>query len=123
MLTHTGPLPEYPAKYSHPIHLDDIAHDFPNLKIVAAHMGEGWWRDWLAVAKYKKNIHGDMAMWQLTAASNPHLFRRTLREIIDTLGPERLLFGSDGPILEPFVSNRSAVDLIKELKREDKNGI
>lgn len=45
LLTHTGPLPEYPAKYSHPIHLDDIAHDFQNLKIVAAHIGEGWWRD------------------------------------------------------------------------------
>lgn len=62
-------------------------------------------------------------MWQLTAASKPHLFRLTLREIIDTLGPERLLFGSDGPILEPFVSNRRAVDLIKELNREDRNGI
>lgn len=123
LLTHSAPLPEYAVKYSHPIHIDDIAHDFHNLKIITAHMGEAWWRDWLAIAKYKKNIFGDLSIWQLTAASNPHLFRRNLREILDTIGPERVLFGSDGPILEPFVSNRSAIDTMKALTKKGKDGI
>jgi len=123
LLAHTGPLPEYAAKYSQVIHLDDIAHDFPNLKIIAAHMGFGFWRDWLAIATYKKNIYGDLAGWQLNAESKPHLFRRDLREILDTVGPERLLFSSDGPILEPFVSNQHAVNLMKALTRKDKNDI
>ncbi len=123
LLVHTSPLPEYASKYSHPLHLDDIAHDFPNLQIIAAHAGEGWWRDWLAIAKYKKNLFGDSAIWQLTAVSKPHLFRRHLREILDTLGPERLLFGSDGPILEPFVSTRTAVDHFRALTQRRVDGI
>ena len=40
LLTHTGPLPGWRSKYSHPIHLDDVALDFPKLKIIAAHMGD-----------------------------------------------------------------------------------
>ena len=123
VLIHCGPLPEYPVKYSHPIHLDDVAHDFPDLTIIAAHSGESWWREWLAIAKYKKNIFGDLAIWQLTVEANPHLFRRALREILDTVGPERILFGSDGPILEPFVSSQKAVQRMKALVVEENDGI
>jgi len=62
LLTHCSPLPGSRAKYAHPIHLDDIALDFPNIDIIAAHMGNMWWRDWAALAQYKKNISGDLAM-------------------------------------------------------------
>ena len=123
LLVHTGPLPEYASKYAHPLNLDDIAHDFPNLKIIAAHLDEGWRRDWMAIAKYKCNIYGDLAIWQIPAASKPHLFRRDLREILDTVGPARLLFVSDGPILEPFVSNRITVETIKTLTQRGTDGI
>ena len=50
LLTHCGPLANSRAKYAHPIHLDDVAVDFPNIDIIAAHMGFVWWRDWAALA-------------------------------------------------------------------------
>ena len=123
LLTHTGPLPNSRAKYAHPIHLDDIALSFPNIDIIAAHMGDIWWHDWAALAKYKKNIYGDLAMWQLTAVSKPHLFRRYLREILDILGPKQVLFASDGPVFEPHVSNRRWMEIIKDLINEGSDGI
>ena len=123
LLTHTGPLANSRAKYAHPIHLDDIALDFPNINIIAAHMGDVWWRDWAALAKCKKNLYGDLAMWQLTAEAKPQLFRRYLREILDIIGPEQVIFGSDGPIFEPYVSNQRWVQIIKDLPAKSNDGI
>jgi hypothetical protein len=123
LLVHTGPLPSSRAKYAHPIYLDDIALDFPNITIIAAHMGDIWWHDWAAIAKYKKNICGDLAMWQLTAEAKPRLFRRHLREIVDIVGPKQVLFSSDGPIYEPVVPNRRWVEIMQSLTKRSTDGI
>jgi predicted TIM-barrel fold metal-dependent hydrolase len=123
LLTHTGPLGGSRAKYSHPIHLDDVALDFPNVTIIAAHMGDIWWHDWAAIAKHKPNICGDLAMWQETAETRPHLFRRYLREIVDIVGAERVLFASDAPIFEPFISNRRWIEILKGLSKKGADGI
>ena len=123
LLTHCSPLAKSRAKYAHPIHLDDIALDFPNMDIIAAHMGFMWWRDWVALAQSKENIHGDLAMWQLLAIAKPHLFRRYLREILDVVGCEQVLFASDGPTFEPHLSNRCWVATIKALSADSTDGI
>ena len=123
LLTHCSPLASSRAKYAHPIHLDDIALDFPSITIIAAHMGNGWWREWAALAQYKKNICGDMAMWQLMAVSRPALFRRYLREILDIVGAEQVLFSTDGPVFEPHISNRRWVEMVKALPQESDDGI
>jgi predicted TIM-barrel fold metal-dependent hydrolase len=123
LLTHCSPLPKSRAKFALPIHLDDIAKDFPNLEIIAAHMGNLWWHDWLALAQYKKNISGDMAMWQITATAKPTLFRRYLREILDNIGPHQIIWSTDGPIFEPLVSNKKYVDIMKALTVKDTDGI
>jgi hypothetical protein len=123
LLTHTGPLPGKRSKHSHPIHLDDVALDFPKLKIIAAHMGDMWWRDWVAIAKYKKNLYGDLAMWQFMAWRELSRFRRVLREIIDDVGVEQILFATDAPALEPLVSNRRWVEILKALPDDSSDGI
>lgn len=123
LLTHCSPLASSRAKFAQPIYLDDVALDFPNIDIIAAHMGNIWWRDWAALAQYKKNICGDLAMWQLMAESRPNLFRRYLREILDILGPDQVLFSTDGPVFEPHVPSRRWVEIIKALSTESADGI
>ena len=123
LLTHCGPLSNSRAKYAHPIHLDDIALDFPNVDIIGAHMADTWWRDWATLARHKKNICGDLAMWQFMAESNPNLFRRYLREILDIVGPDQVLFASDGPVFEPITSNKYWVDTMNALPNESTHGI
>jgi len=123
LLTHCSALPRSRAKYALPIHLDDVAYTFPKLQIIAAHMGHIGWHDWAALATYKRNISGDLAMWQLMAFGKPALFRRYLREIFDILGPEQVLFASDGPVFEPLVDNRDWINTIKDLRNKGTDGI
>lgn len=123
LLTHCSPLARSRAKYALPIYLDDIALDFPDLEIIAAHMGHLWWHDWAALAQFKSNISGDLAMWQLTAIGKPALFRRYLREILDILGPDQVLFATDGPVFEPLISNREWIEMIRGLTTRGADGI
>ncbi len=122
LLTHCSPLPHSRAKYAQPIYLDDVAIDFPGLEIIAAHMGNGWWRDWAAIAQYKKAVSGDLAMWQFLPINHPARFRSYLREITDLVGPDQVLFASDGPVFEGHVSNKAFIDAIKDLTIADANG-
>ncbi|MDO8669934.1 MAG: amidohydrolase family protein, partial [Dehalococcoidia bacterium] len=65
LLTHTGPLPKfYPgthwrSKYADVRLLDEVAQDFPGLKIIAAHMGRFDWPQWAQLAHYRPNLYGD----------------------------------------------------------------
>jgi hypothetical protein len=123
LVTHCGLLAHSRAKYTHPVHLDDVALDFPNVTVIAAHMGHMWWRDWAAVAQHKANVYGDLSMWQLIAVSKPALFRRYLREILDILGPEQVLFATDGPVYEPVISNKKWIEIIRGLAVKGTDGI
>jgi predicted TIM-barrel fold metal-dependent hydrolase len=86
-------------------------------------MGDMWWRDWVAITKYKKNIYGDLAMWQLMAGRELGRFRRVLREIVDDVGVEQVLFASDAPCFEPLVSNRRWVEILRALPDDSSDGI
>jgi len=124
LLTHTGPLPPpYRSKYVHPALLDDVCQDFPGLKVIAAHMGRNWWRDWAGLAQYRRNLFGDLAMWQLIAVTNYPHFCRELRSILDWCGPEAVMLGTDGPGFEAMVSNATFIQILKNLPKEAPNGI
>lgn len=123
LLTHCSPLPASRAKYALPIHLDDVALDFPALQIIAAHMGNMWWRDWLSIAQYKANLSGDLAMWQMLAMKNPHLFRRYLREILDILGPDQVLFATDAPVFEAHMTSGDWIAFIQCLVGTGDDGL
>lgn len=124
LLTHSLPLSGSRAKFAHPIHLDDVALDFPNVHIIAAHMGGAlWWREWAALAQYKKTISGDLAAWQKLAVSKPAVFRKYLREIVDILGHEQILWASDATGLEAIVSNEKWIGIIKGLTVKGADGI
>ena len=123
LLTHCSPLPHSKAKFAHPLHLDDIAADFPKLEIIAAHMGHLWWHDWAALAQFKKNLSGDMAMWQLIALARPAIFRRYLREILDNIGPYQVVWATDGPVFEPLISSARFIEIMKGLTKKGADGI
>jgi predicted TIM-barrel fold metal-dependent hydrolase len=52
-----------------PIHLDRIAHHFPRLNMIAAHMGGHWAKDVLFMTQYFKNIFAD---WTGGSCRKPH---------------------------------------------------
>ena len=103
---HVGPnvAPLY-SKWSDPLLLDQVAADFPSVKIQAAHTGNGAWRDVLAIASVKPNIFCDVSGWQPRFARNPERFYSDLREVLDVVGPHRVMWGTDPPYYRPLVSD------------------
>jgi predicted TIM-barrel fold metal-dependent hydrolase len=130
MLTHTGPLPTYgqpPARlrthFCDPVFLDDVTQDFPGLKVIAAHMGRFRWRDWAAVAEFRRNLYGDLAMWQILAVTNYELFCRELRDILDIAGSDSVLFGSDGPGFDAIIPNKRFIQILRDLPHKAPSGL
>ncbi|MEL6809444.1 MAG: amidohydrolase family protein, partial [Pseudomonadota bacterium] len=50
-------------KYSNPMYMDDVAVDFPDLKIILAHPSFPWQEEALAVAQHKPNVYIDLSGW------------------------------------------------------------
>lgn len=86
-------------RFAQPIYIDDVAADLPDLPIIMAHVGSELWEEALMVASVKPNIHFDISGWQVAFSSHPQKFYRMLRTVLDTVGPWRVFFGSDGPYL------------------------
>jgi uncharacterized protein len=65
VLHHTGTtgLGYCKIKFGHPQDLDDIAQDFPELKIVCAHFGWPWMEECFAVETRKPNVYVDISGW------------------------------------------------------------
>ncbi|MCP4666101.1 MAG: amidohydrolase family protein, partial [Deltaproteobacteria bacterium] len=124
LLTHTGPLmPPSRCKFADPSLLADLAVDFPELIVIAAHMGAIDWRSWANLAAHQPNLYGDLAMWDAYAFGNYELFCRELRDILDYAGVSKVLFGTDNPIFNTIEPTRNWVRLIKELPANAPAGI
>ena len=125
LLTHTGPLmPKGRCKFAEPLMLADIAVDFPEIKVIAAHLG-GYinWRPWASLAAFQTNMHGDLAVWDTLAYKNYDLFCRQLRDVIDLVGPSKILFGSDAPVQTLLYPIKTMVQFIRDLPQKAPAGI
>jgi predicted TIM-barrel fold metal-dependent hydrolase len=116
VVIHSGNQPApLAAKYSEPQFIDTVAGDFPDLKIVIAHIGHGWWRQTLDLASMKPNMYVDFSGWQGVYQNDPTYVANVLRSAIDTLGPWRVLFGSDGALLNVIMPLPEWVNTIQNL--------
>ena len=82
-------------KYSNPMHVDDVAVDFPALKIVLAHPSFPWQDEAISVALHKRQVYIDLSGW------SPKYFPPQLVRYANTQLRERVLFGSDFPMITP----------------------
>jgi len=124
LLSHTGPLlPPSRCRFSDPRLLADLAVDFPEVRVIAAHMGGTDWRPWAALSAYQPTLYGDLAMWDMLAFSNYALFCRELRDLMDFAGPSKILFGTDNPIFNTIRSTGEWIRLLRELPEKAPEGI
>lgn len=80
---------------SNPMLLDEVAAAFPRLQIVMAHPSVPWQDEALAVATHKHSTWIDLSGW------SPKYFPAELVRHANTLLKDRILFGSDFPLLTP----------------------
>ena len=91
---HTGPL--CPSEPGRPIpYLDQVALDFPELTIVAGHVGFPWTNEMISLARKYPNVYID------TSAYKPSRFPPELVAYMQQSGCKKVLFGSNFPMIMP----------------------
>ena len=88
---HDGPL--RPSEMSRPIHLDEVALDFPDLKIIGFHIGWPWTEEMIALAVKFPNVYID-----LTAHAPKH-YPPQIVEFMRSRGQDKVLWGAFHPAI------------------------
>ena len=99
-------------KYSNPIYLDDVAVDFPDMPIVLAHPSFPWQDEALSIALHKPNVYIDLSGW------SPKYFPPQLVHYANTLLRDKVLFGSDFPVITPdrWLADFEKIDVRPEVR-------
>ena len=99
-------------KYSNPLYLDDVAVDFPDMPIVLAHPSFPWQEEALSVATHKPNVYIDLSGW------SPKYFPPILVRYANSLLKEKVLFGSDWPVITPdrWLNDFAKLDIKTEVR-------
>ncbi len=108
---HTGPL--MPSETGRPVpYLDEVALVFPELKIVAGHIGHPWTDEMIGVAWKHENVYID------TSAYLPRYYPPQLLHYLKTYGQDKVLFGSNFPqlSLEKCVQQVNELGLAHDIK-------
>lgn len=82
-------------KHGNPMLIDDVAVDFPGMKIVMAHPSFPWQDEALSVALHKPQVHIDLSGW------TPKRFPPQLVSYMKGALNRQVLFGSDYPLISP----------------------
>src|SRR5262244_3619791 len=117
-----GFAPKFRIALSDPLLLEDVAIRFPELKIVIMHMGWPFYDHALYMLWTYENVYLDTAVvdWIL----GKELFNRMLREAVETVGSDRILFGSDQMVWPQMIT--PAIESIRDatfLSDQDKRNI
>ena len=78
-------------RHAHPLSVDQLAADFPDLKIICAHPGWPWIDEMTAVALHKGNVYWEMSGW--APKYLPDGIKRDIRGRLK----DKIMFGSDYP--------------------------
>src|SRR5215469_11430935 len=82
-------------KYGNPMPIDDVAVDFPDLPIIMAHPSFPWQDEAISICLHKPNVYIDLSGW------SPKYFSPTLVQYANSLLKNKVLFGSDYPLITP----------------------
>jgi len=79
--------------YDHPMYIDLVARDFPNLNIIVSRPAWPWQDEMLAVLEHKGNILGnEVHGW------SPKYFTASLKQRMNSIMQDKFMFGSDYPL-------------------------
>ncbi len=90
---HTGPLMS--SEVGRPIYLDRVALDFPELRIVAGHIGYPWTDEAIVVATKHENVYID------TSAYTARRYPPALVDYLRSNGRHKVMFGTNYPMITP----------------------
>ena len=95
--TATAQAANIPLKWADPILFDDVAHAFPEMKIIMAHLGHPWQKECFVMARKHPNVYLELSgnfyrKWH---------FYQALLFAAEWGQTYKIMFGSDWPITTP----------------------
>ncbi len=107
-------------KQIHPLNIDEVAYNFPDLKIVMAHFGNPWIMDAAAVVAKNKNVYVDLSgyftEYVTISKEEIDLFVKQLVEFKNfVVNFKKCLFGTDWPLY----SQKEYLEAVKQLPMTD----
>ncbi len=120
VMIHTGDTYAKTAKVrmAHPLLVDDVAVDYPDVRFIMCHLGNPWFQDAAEVLYKNDNVFADIS--GLTLGEFDYEFERyvamRLKEMITYMGDpgKQLMYGTDWPL----VSMKPYFKFMNELKFE-----
>jgi predicted TIM-barrel fold metal-dependent hydrolase len=112
LCVNTGiPGPPIPGEVQNPIHLDRVCVRFPELKLCMIHGADPWWDIAIRMLIKYQNLR------LMTSAWSPKRLPESLLHFMRTRGKDKIIFGSDWPVLRQHrvVPEARALDLAPEV--------
>jgi uncharacterized protein len=109
---HTGPL--CPSEPGRPIpYIDEVAIEFPELKIIGGHIGYPWTVEMIAVATKHQNVYID---------TSAYIAKRYPAELVAYMkknGREKVMFGTNYPMVtaDQCLRDLAALELDDEVEQ------
>jgi len=97
------PGPRRPGWVQNPIHFDEVAYHFPELRLVMSHCGQPWTAEAVSVM-----AHWDNVFMSATSVA-PKYWPPELVQFINTRGREKMLYGTEYPTIE-WERSRAEID-------------
>ncbi len=82
-------------KWGQPMLVDDVAVDFPDMKVILAHPSWPWVDESLSMALHKENVFIDLSGW------SPKYFQPQIIQYANGQLKHKMMFGSDFPLIHP----------------------
>lgn len=117
VMLHSGDTftPTGKLKYAHPLTVDEVAVDHPDVNFIICHLGNPWIRDCMEVVYKNQNVYTDISGLVLGDFTDrfEEFMRKQLQEMLEYgVEPEKVLFGTDWPI----ASMESYLEFIDQLR-------
>jgi len=124
VMIHTGDTYSKKAKVrkAHPLMVDDVAVDYPDIKFIMCHLGNPWFNDAAEVLYKNDNVYADISglvLGDFTYEFERYMLQRVKDMLIYMGNPGRqLLYGSDWPLVRmgPYVKFLENLDLPADQK-------
>ncbi len=99
-------------KYGNPMHVDDVAVDFPSMPIILAHPSWPWQDEALSICLHKPQVYIDLSGW------SPKYFPPELIRYANTQLRHKVLFGTDFPLITPdrWLQDFETIDIRDEVR-------
>jgi uncharacterized protein len=117
VMIHSGDTysPRGKVKYAHPLEVDEVAVDHPNVNFVICHLGNPWLVDCMEVVYKNPNVYSDFSgliLGDFTEAFEDYMEQQIGEVILYAGEPRKFLYGSDWPIC----SMKSYVEFVRQLR-------